>query len=164
MISMSIAKSKDADELSKLYYQCWCETYPAILGENSLKKVSVEQFAEQFRKTRCRDIILGRLDNHLVGFCSYGPCREEGSLKDTGEVYGVYVLNAYKKQGEGRRLLHEAIRQLRRDEYNTVEVWILEDNSEAVAFYEALGFISTDKTRRYAPRSSFTERCYFRNI
>lgn len=164
MISMSIAKSKDADELSELYYECWCETYPAILGENSLKKVSKEKFAEQFRQTKCRDIILGRLDSHLIGFCSFGPSREEGTLKDTGEIYGVYVLNAYKNQGEGRRLLHEAVRQLRREEYNTVEVWILENNHDAVAFYEALGFIPTDKVRRYSPRSPYKERCYFRNI
>lgn len=163
MINLRLAKAKDAEKLGQLYYRCWMDLYPNIVPEDKFQPISLEDAINDFKKTKCRDIIEGWVGDELVGFCSYGNCRDDDVLADTGEVYRLYVLSEYQRRGEGRRLLHEAVRMLRREEYNQVVIWTLVDNPYAISFYEALGF-KDDGTVRYAKDSPLQEKRFFRNI
>ena len=165
MITMTKAHSQDAEKLGKLYYECLKETYRDILGVTRTNEFfNVDNCIAEFRKNRCYDVIIGWLDNKMVGFCEYGGCRDAGALRDTGEIRKIYVLKEYQKHGEGRRLLHEAIRFLRREEYNQAISWIELENKDAAIFYRELGFLPDNYVTRVNPQTGLKQIIYFRNI
>ena len=163
MINMRLAKTQDAEKLGKLYYDCWMQLYPNIVAKDKFQAITLENAINDFKKTKCRDIVEGWVGDELVGFCSFGNCRDDDCLNDTGEIYRLYILPEYQKHGDGRRLVREAIRCLGREEYNQVVVWVLVDNVDAIRFYEALGFVS-DGSERNAKDSPLIERRYFIHI
>ena len=165
MITMTRAKTQDADKLGKLYYKCLLETYSEIMGEEkALQSFSVDKCIAEFKKTRCIDVIIGWLDNKMIGFCEYCGCKDPGALRDTGEVTKIYVLKEHQNHGEGRRLIHEAVRFLRRQEYNQAISWVEPENNNAAAFYKEMGFLPDAGVNRINPQTGLKEIIYFRNI
>ena len=73
----------------------------------------------------------------VVGFAVYGPSRDE-DLTNAGEVVAIYVLSEYYGHKIGYRLMNEAVSRL--SEYNTIFVWVLEQNERAIRFYHRYGF------------------------
>lgn len=55
-----------------------------------------------------------------------------------GEVYAIYVLPEYQRQGIGRQLMSMCAEELLRGSMDTLLVWVLEANP-ARRFYERLG-------------------------
>ena len=160
MITLKVAQPKDARKLGKLLFQCNQETY----GDSSAESESLQDCVSEFERTRCSNVITGWYENELVGFCTYGPGRGSDILKDTGEIYNLYVKPEYQRMGDGRRMLHEAIRKLRRDEYSQVIAWVTSDNVVAMAFYEALGFKNDGAYRFSDEAETLQEIRFFRDI
>ena len=160
MITLKVAQPKDARKLGKLLYQCNYE----ICGESSGNDELLQACINEFERTRCSDVITGWYENELVGFCKYGPGRDADILKDTGEIYYLYIRPEYQRLGDGRRMLHEAIRKLRRDEYGQVVVWVTRENIVAMAFYEALGFKNDGAYRFVDEEEKLQEIRFFRSI
>ena len=73
-----------------------------------------------------------------VGVAMSGPERNSHPLY-AGEVYVLYVLPAYHRQGIGRRLLEAVVEQLIRQEMPSLLIRVLKANALAHRFYEALG-------------------------
>lgn len=163
MINMRLAKPQDAEKLGKLYYDCWMDLYPNIVSEEDFIPISLESAVDDFKKNKCRDVIEAWIGDDLVGFCSFGNCRDGDSMPNTGEIYRLYILKDHQKSGTGRRLIHEAVRCLRREEYNQVVAWVLINNQDAVSFYEALGFVA-DGSIRNAKDSPLKEKRFFIHI
>jgi ribosomal protein S18 acetylase RimI-like enzyme len=74
---------------------------------------------------------------HVVGFASIGPAANDESL---GELYSIYVLPEEWGRGAGAALMVEALEQLRRQDFETAILWVIEDNPRARAFYERHGW------------------------
>ena len=73
-----------------------------------------------------------------VGVAMCGPERNSHPLY-AGEVYVLYVLPAYHRQGIGRRLLEAVVGQLIRQEMPSLLIRVLKANAPARRFYEVLG-------------------------
>lgn len=78
-----------------------------------------------------------RVSGEIVGFAVGGPEREGDSVY-TGELYAIYLLETYQRQGLGRRLVAAVAQELVRRDLCSMLVWVLVDNP-ARGFYEALG-------------------------
>ena len=74
----------------------------------------------------------------VVGFAGGGPERE-GNPTYRGELYGMYLLEAYQRKGLGRRLVSAVAHRLLADRFGSMLVWVLKDNHPACRFYESLG-------------------------
>jgi ribosomal protein S18 acetylase RimI-like enzyme len=74
----------------------------------------------------------------IVGFGAGGPERE-GDPVYQGELYGLYLLPAYQRQGLGWRLMVAAARELIARGFGAMLVWVLRANAGGRAFYEGLG-------------------------
>ncbi|MBE6116605.1 MAG: GNAT family N-acetyltransferase [Erysipelotrichaceae bacterium] len=160
MISLRLAKPTDARELGELYHTCMDEIY----GKSS-KVRKIEECIQYFRNNKCNDTLIGIYDNRIVAFCCYGMAKDDTFYRDAGEIYGLYILKDYQRRGNGRNLLHEAVRKLRREEYNEIVTWIDPENEDAVAFFEALGFIQSNMEKEIISNGdSYTVKRYFRNI
>ena len=75
---------------------------------------------------------------NIVGFASAGPEREDDRVY-WGELYAIYILEEYQRLGLGHRIFLRVTRRLLADGYNSMLLWVLEDNHPAIRFYESLG-------------------------
>jgi len=164
MITLKVAQPKDARKLGELLFECNKVIAGAMQAADASCDQSLEDCIQSFRQNRCCDVITGWYEAQMVGFCNYGPGRDSDILKDTGEIYHLFIKPEYQRGGDGRRMLHEAIRKLRREEYSQVVVWVGEDNIVAMAFYEALGFKNDGAYRFIDEEEKIKEIRFFRNI
>lgn len=164
MLTLKIAKSDDAQKLGELYYQCWHQTYPLFFEKEYLEDMSLEKCVEKFEKTNCRNIVEGYLNNQLIGFCRYGEAEGEDLMKNTAQIFDIFVLKEYQLNGYGRKMLHQAIRELRQDDYRQLVIWSLDDHVEFKSFCEAVGLRSDGTKKEYSDNIPLMKVRYFENI
>ena len=63
----------------------------------------------------------------------------------TGELYAIYVLDKFQRQGAGTLLLRAVVARLVEIGIESMKVWVLTDNP-AQAFYERLGGVVVGQT------------------
>jgi L-amino acid N-acyltransferase len=78
-------------------------------------------------------------DGSLIGFATCGPFRSYAGYRFTVE-HSVYVDQAFRGQGLGRRLLEELIRRATERRYHMMIGVIDRDNAASISMHEKLGF------------------------
>lgn len=128
----------DEEMLGRAYvhYRTWHDTYTGIIDQSYLDRLTLKK-CEDIAFSITDGIFIAKEDDEVRAFISYGRCRDE-DLSDAGEIYAVYVLKEYQKQGIGKRLLDRSFEEL--DCFPVIAVWVLKDNSEAIDFYRNYGF------------------------
>jgi len=76
----------------------------------------------------------------LVGFCSFGPSRDEGATERTAEVLSIYLVEDVVGRGIGRELFASAIDRLRALGYGRATLWVMASNGRSRRFYERSGW------------------------
>ena len=155
MVTLKLAKPDNAKELGILFNECF-----TVYHGCDTEGYTVEECTEYFRNRKCRDTVIGIYDGNIIGFCTFGKAEDE-YFRDAGCVEYIMVKKDYQRLGDGRRILHEAIRQLRRQEYSRVMCWLDSENEDAVGFFKALGFIFTGEAKK---DGELTLQKYFRTI
>jgi len=74
----------------------------------------------------------------IIGFASGGPERHVVADYD-GELYAIYLLPEHRGKGIGRRLVAATAKWLSERGTQSLVIWVLKDNVQGRAFYEALG-------------------------
>lgn len=117
-----------------VHWKSWQESYAGLVDPDYLRRLTLEGCVERaFRWPR--DTWVAKLDGQVVGFACCGPDREDPG---SGEVYAIYVLEAFQKQKIGWRLMQLCLEELKG--CHRVSVWVLEGNDKAIRFYEQVGF------------------------
>ena len=117
-----------------VHWKSWQESYAGLVDADYLSRLTLEGCVERaFRWSA--DTWVAKLDGQVVGFACCGPDRENPG---SGEVYAIYVLEAFQKQKIGWRLMRLCLEELRG--CGRVFVWVLEGNDKAIRFYEQVGF------------------------
>lgn len=153
------AREDDALNIACVHVRSWQTAYRGILPDSFLDALEPQSREERWREA-LRPSAEGRFtfvaeapvnarsgDNHLtcgeiVGFATGGPERdgiEAGGARYEGEIYGLYLLQEYRRHGIGRRLVAAAVEVLLRRGQRSIVIWALQDNRPARAFYEQLG-------------------------
>jgi ribosomal protein S18 acetylase RimI-like enzyme len=121
----------------------WRATYGGIVPAEILANLSVDETQQRWEAS-WDDLTLRKFwlvaeteQGEVVGFAGGGAERTQDGEYD-GEIYALYILPAYQKQGIGRRLVRAGVRRLLDRGFQHLLIWVLEDNP-ARAFYEALG-------------------------
>lgn len=68
---------------------------------------------------------------------------------DEAEILNLAVLPAVRRKGLGRRLLSEAILELRHAGAESIFLEVRESNSSGRAFYAAMGFVEVGRRKSY---------------
>jgi len=79
-------------------------------------------------------------ENRIVGWSSFGPCRDEGAPPRAGELYSIFVLRELWGTGLGRELLARSVAGLAVRDLVPISLWVLAGNVRARRFYERHGF------------------------
>jgi len=104
----------------------------------SYEEMAAKVRRELFRPEEPAIVHVACLDGEVIGFVAAGPYAESPEELD-GEVYRLFVHEAYQRLGIGTRLLRLAVQDLQRQGYTRVFLWAFAE-SAAPAYYERLGW------------------------
>jgi ribosomal protein S18 acetylase RimI-like enzyme len=144
------AKIADAPAIARVNVDTWRTAYRNIVPADYLAKLSYEK-----RETNWQEI-LSNVENtgnyvcvsendsgQIVGFAA-GGCERTGRYVYRGELFAIYILEEYQRQGIGRQLVRSVATKLVESSLNSMLAWVLGDNS-ACRFYEFLGGKKVDE-------------------
>lgn len=143
LVMIRDARIGDADGMATVYVDTWRTTYPGMIPDNVLVRMSKRDQAMQWAhaiaaRPRADAIVVAELDRYgIIGFGSCGPARRT-ILPQAAEIYTLYVRPGFQDRGLGRQLLHRLFERLTENELPSAVVWVLSANP-ARFFYEAMG-------------------------
>ncbi len=132
----------DIDEISRVYAQTWRETYQDIAPRPFVKGMTAGAAAQIFRDSLKSEghsyffHVAEAPQRRLVGFADGGKERSHPE-SGLGELYAIYVLKEFQKQGTGRQLFEASVESLLKSGMKSMVVWVLEA-SPYRKFYESL--------------------------
>ncbi|MBN3941682.1 MAG: GNAT family N-acetyltransferase [Nostoc sp.] len=137
------ANLTDAPAIARVHVDAWRTTYNNLLPAKFLADLSYEERETKWVKifsniaqdnfTYIAEDEIGQ----IVGFASGGEERTGDRLYQ-GELYAIYILEKYQRQGLGYRLVSSIATRLIESGISSMLVWVLADNP-AVHFYQRLG-------------------------
>jgi len=152
-ITVRTAVTADAANLARVRLETWRTSYRGLIPEAAIAAMDIEKetarwvarlqaspgdsflFAAEIWQDEGGSLAQAPA---VVGFCGGGPDRD-ADPQYSGELYAIYVLQAYQGKGVGRTLVQAAVDWLRQRGYGSMVIWVLRDNQPARRFYEALG-------------------------
>ncbi len=152
MIAIRKARLADAVAIAAVHVAAWRNTYPGILPDAFLAKMSVSRQAVYYDQairggTGVMVAIASGVDvapggaSRIIGFTTAGPARRgeiSGRKLGEGEIETLYVLDDWRERGVGRRLLCAAAAHLAEGGCKSAFLWVLRENPSRW-FYERLG-------------------------
>ena len=142
------ATEADVLAMAKVHISSWRETYPGMLPEPMLARMSIANEAIRWQRMLDRPRAWGGAisfvadqDGSILG---YGSCSDQRSrpLHErgfTGEISELYVLRSAQRHGVGSGLMRAMAEALQERGHQGMSLWVLEANKPARQFYERLG-------------------------
>ena len=146
----TIRRATDADVLpmAKVHIVCWLETYPGMLPDPMLARLSIADEAIRWQRMlgrpRTRGETVAFVADEQGTIVGYGSCHEQrvGLLHRrgfTGEISELYALRNSQRKGVGSRLVEAMAGALIERGHRGMSLWVLEQNGPARRFYESVG-------------------------
>ena len=138
------ATPEDAASIARVHVDSWRSAYAGIVPADYLAGLSYRNRESLWKDLLTTDrpgtsyFVADAGGGDVVGFANAGPERE-GDRVYRGELYAIYILEEYQRMGLGRRLFSSVTQRLLADGFNSMLLWVLEDNRPAIRFYESLG-------------------------
>lgn len=129
------AELHDAKGLAFVHVHSWRTTYQGIVSESYLQSLSIEEKEEKWGRilSGAHDTYVCVIeDNKIAGFVSIG---KERSGEYEGELYAIYLLKEYQGKGIGEKLFEIAIRELKKQGFNSMWIWVLKENPSKHFYY-----------------------------
>ncbi len=168
------ATQNDIPDLAHIHLASKLAAESGIIDQAFLDAKTVEQYKEKwvtfFEMDDSTQLILS-VDSQSAGFISFGQLRNPpaGMSKIrplySSEIYAIYVHPDYFRQGVGKALLSEAVKNLQELKHQSLCLWALDKNKRGCGFYEAMGGQRVGKKMTEFGPSRAKEVCYaWRNI
>ncbi len=139
-ISVRRAMLADAQAIGEVHVSAWRSTYPGILPESYLARLSTAREAAHYAAAIRADagvfVAIGDDPGRVIGFCSTGLGRQPAPAE--GEIETLYVLDDFRDLGAGRRLMARAAAHLAGLGCGSAYLWVL-DRNPSRWFYQHLG-------------------------
>ncbi len=142
------ARKTDVQSMAHVYIQTWQDTYLGLVPFGYLYAMSaceVERgFLNETQSKRAFNYV-AEDGGDVIGFVSGGYARHGDAIYE-GEIYALYVLKNYQRQGIGAQLVMALATALNRCDIYSMLVWVLEHNP-CRRFYEKLNGLYLRKKR-----------------
>ena len=160
------ATKEDSKDIAHVVTLGWNQTYKGLVpdwflehlkeNEDERAKRLYEHFEEEFDNHLVLEV-----DKKVVGFVRYGESIDE-DYKGIGEIFALYIIDGYKGNGFGKKLVDEAIKKLRELGYKDMVICCLVGNPSN-EFYKHIGGVYVKTT--IFKRLALPENMYlFKNI
>jgi len=129
-----------------VHIQTWQTSYAGIFPEEKLANLDqdydlqVERWKSNISNPDQLPALFVAETEHgtIVGFAGGGQQNNQDHPYDS-EIYVIYILPEFQRQGLGQRLMSAAAKKLRDLGYRSLMLWVLRENKESRRFYEKLG-------------------------
>ena len=133
----------DAAAIASVHVDSWLTTYRGIVPNAYLDTIETAEWTERQRRSlRCPDdrvvFLVAEVQGKVIGWAVGGPERGVDPAYDA-ELYAIYLLLDYQRQGIGLRLTAAVAAGLLEAGMSSLLLWVLAENRSARRFYEALG-------------------------
>ena len=140
------AETDDAGGIAAVHVKSWQEAYRDLLPQDFLDGLAPGYRGAMWARIlsnpgqRDRTVVV-KDAGKVVGFANVCPSRDDDATAATvGELTSIYLLSSVWGQGVGRQLMTAAVSALVEDGFSEATLWVLEGNSRARRFYEAVGW------------------------
>lgn len=138
------ATAPDAADIAAVHVRSWQEAYAGIVPDDYLRSLDAvrrtEWWTDQLAAaptSRMRTYV-AEADGRVIGFTSYGPCRDEDARRGEREIYTMYLDPGTWGHGVARDLIRTVLTEAGDD--TPMSLWVLADNARARHFYRRHGF------------------------
>ena len=164
MISLRKARVADAIAIGAVHVAAWRSSYPGILPDTYLARMSVSRQAAHYdaairggtgvmvATASGVDVPIGS-GPRIIGFSTAGRARHAeiaGKRLAEGEVETLYVLDDWRERGVGRRLMRASASHLIDIGCKSAFVWVLRENPAAGSI-SALAASRSPRRRHRSP-------------
>lgn len=138
------AQVADAEAMAKVHVASWQTTYRGKLPQDYIDQFTVERrtayWTAALQRERHQRGIFVACDawGEVVGFAGCGPIRQPIEAYD-GELYVIYLQESAQRRGYGRALVHACVVHLLAIGLESMMLWVLRENEQALRFYAAIG-------------------------
>ena len=140
-MSIRPATLDDCSAIANVQIEGWRTTYRGIVRDEYLDAMSHERQTANWminlRQAQQIAFVAEKEDHAVAAFANGGPERT-GRSDFRGELYAIYMLEEYRRQGLGRRLFSRFVERMSESGMGSILVWVLADNP-CRRFYETLG-------------------------
>lgn len=165
----------DIEAISKIHVTGWQSSYQHIVDQDYLDGLSVTDRMKSWQKIMDEDQTYGLIAEdeagQPAGFTSFGRLRTPPPGMSpirplyASEIYAIYILPEYWRQGCGKALLSASCEKLKDEKFPSVCLWVLEKNKRALSFYKTLGGQRCGKTMIDIGPNTLKDVCFgWRNI
>ena len=138
------AKLEDAEAIAQVHFDCWQTTYQGLLPREYIEKRTYEKRLNNWQQRLNINnkekpdyfTYIAEVAGKIIGFIDGGSIRGDSTIY-TGEIYALYILEAYQRRGIGKSLVRVMASKLLGLSFTSAMVWVLEGNP-AVNFYQSL--------------------------
>ena len=141
------AEISDALAIAEIHIAGWQGAYGGILDQAFIDSKTLDHRLKQWKEIltdKIGETLIFEKEGKALGFVSYGPLRTAppGTSKIrplySSEIYAIYLLPEYYRQGIGTKLFQRAVENLKAQKHGSTCLWVLDKNKRACAFYEAM--------------------------
>ncbi|MCA0969662.1 GNAT family N-acetyltransferase [Halobacillus litoralis] len=131
---------EDAEGVARVQVDTWKSTYKGIVPDEYLEKMTYENRTAKWKTIiPAQYVYVAEGDTgDIIGFSHGGTNHTEQFTSFKGELYAIYILEEFQRQGLGRTLIEPVLKRLTIDGIDSMMVFVLEDNPFRL-FYEKLG-------------------------
>lgn len=132
------ARSTDAAGIALVHVAAWRSAYPGMLPDSTLTHLNPDQHELYYSRLirTGHSVHVAEEGGEVIGFVTAARLAEPVIAE--GEIETLYVLDDYREQGIGRRLMQAAAQALADAGCASVFVWVLSQNPSRW-FYERMG-------------------------
>ncbi len=145
--SLIIRKASPADipAIARMHIEGWRAAYGGLVDQAYLDTLSVEQRMADWQGWMASgesETLIAESGGQPAGFITYGRTKTappgESNIRPQypAEIYALYLLPDFWRQGIGRALLRQAAIQIKEKKQNGLCLWVLDGNDRAKLFYE----------------------------
>ncbi|NVK34674.1 MAG: GNAT family N-acetyltransferase [Rhodobacteraceae bacterium] len=140
LIHVRPADFNDCEDLTAIHETAWMSAYRGVLDGIELQKIVQQRSYAWWIGALNRGVQINILEVSGVaaGYATYGSARSP-SARRVGEIYELYLKPEYQGLGFGRTLFEATRQSLAQQGLIDITVQVLQDNTPAINFYEALG-------------------------
>jgi ribosomal protein S18 acetylase RimI-like enzyme len=149
------AMPADARAIAAIRVRAWRTAYRDIVPAALLEELSIDDDEAVWRGRLVKgesQVWIAEDASTAVGWISAAKSRDADAAPSTGEIWALYVDPDHWRRGVGRALWTHAGAWFARAGFQDVTLWVLDANTAARAFYEALGFARDPGGRRTVSR------------
>jgi diamine N-acetyltransferase len=148
-MSIKVCTIQELPILQKISYETFLDTFkdqnsPENMSAYLEKAFNIKQLEKELSNPFSQ-FFLVYFNNEVAGYLKVNTsdAQSEAMGEESLEIERIYIKSTFQKHGLGKVLLNKAIELA--VELNKKEIWlgVWENNKNAIAFYEKMGFVQT---------------------